>query len=248
MIEQSLKEGHSASACIVSESQRGYEKTAPSPATAPAGPSSFSPPSGSVENQPGALSREKPEATNVVPLSGFTSDSGHARDSSDITDNRESLTTPNAEFPIEANVPVAALREQEPDGPMSALKAVDGWPGFVAFLENHNPVLWAKVSHCAVKASGDILELEVPDMYEKSADGPEFIRKLEDASQAFFGSRLQWKTTIKKTSQTSRGAAAKGLKTDKLSGTKQIVNHPAVQQAIEILGAELIEVKSSKRI
>ncbi|MGO9020270.1 MAG: DNA polymerase III subunit gamma/tau [Syntrophobacteraceae bacterium] len=245
MVEQSLKEGHSASACIVSESRRDFEKTAPSPA-APAGPSSFAPPSGSVENQPGALSREKPEATNVVPLSGFTSDSGHVRDSSDITDNRESLTTPNAEFPIEANVPLAALREQEPDAPMSALKAVDGWPAFVAFLENHNPVLWAKVSHCAVKASGDILELEVPDMYEKSADGPEFIRKLEDASQAFFGSRLQWMTTIKKTSQTSRGAEARGLKTGKLSGTKQIVNHPAVQQAIEILGAELIEVKPSK--
>ena len=124
--------------------------------------------------------------------SGFTSDSVPARASSDITDNSESLTTPDAEFPVQANVPVAALREQKPAAPVSALKAVEGWPVFVAFLENHNPILWAKVSHCTVKASGDMLELEVPDMFEKSADGPEFIRKLEDASQAFFGSRLQW--------------------------------------------------------
>jgi DNA polymerase-3 subunit gamma/tau len=261
IIEQSLKEGLSASACIVSESRPGFEKTMSSPATAqpessalpralpsaaPVRSSSLARPSGSVQNQPVAPVREKPEATSVVPLSGFTSGSGHALHSSGITDNCESLTTPNAEFPIEANFPLAALREQELDRPMSALKAVEGWQAFVAFLENHNPVLWAKVSHCAVKASGDIIELEVPDMFEKSADGPEFIRKLEDASQAFFGSRLQWMTTIKKTSQTSRGAAVKGLKTGKPSGTRQIVNHPAVQQAIEILGAELIEVKPSK--
>ena len=46
--------------------------------------------------------------------------------------------------------------------------------------------------------------------------------------------------------ETSRGAAAKGSKTGKPSGAKHIVNHPAVQQAIEILGAELIEVKPPK--
>jgi DNA polymerase-3 subunit gamma/tau len=129
---------------------------------------------------------------------------------------------------------------------VSAVKAVEGWPAFVAFLENYNPVLWAKVSHCAVKASGEMVELEVPDMFEKGADGPEFIHKLEDASQAFFGARLQWMITIKKTPETSRGSAAKGPKTGKPSSAKHVVNHPAVQQAIEILGAELIEVKPSR--
>jgi DNA polymerase III subunit gamma/tau len=242
MIEQSLKEGHSGSAWIVSESRPGFEKSGSSPP-----PSSFPLPSDYVRNQPGALSREKPEATNnVPPSSGFTSDLGPARLSSNSTDNHESLTAPNPEFPIQANFPLAALREQEVASPVSASKAVEGWPAFVAFLENHNPVLWAKVLRCAVKASGEVLELEVPDMFEKSVDDPEFIRELGDASRAFFGSPLQWMITIKKTSQTCRGAAAKGPKTGKPSGTKQIVNHPAVQQAIEILGAELIEVKPSK--
>jgi DNA polymerase-3 subunit gamma/tau len=211
MIEQSLKEGHSASACIVSESRAGFEKRASSP-----------------------------------PPCGFTPDLGEARVSSDFTDNREPLTTPDQEFPFEANLPPAALRDQKLALPVSASEAVEGWPAFVAFLENHNPVLWAKVSHCAVKASGEMLELEVPDMFEKSADGPEFIRKLEDASRAFFGSRLRWMIAIKKTSQTSQGPQAKGPKTGKPSGAKHIVDHPAVQQAIEILGAELIEVKASK--
>jgi DNA polymerase-3 subunit gamma/tau len=129
---------------------------------------------------------------------------------------------------------------------VSAVKAVEGWPAFIGFLENHNPIMWAKVSHCAVKASGEMVELEVPDMFEKGANGPEFIRKLEDASLAFFGARLQWTVTIEKASQTSRGAAAKGPKTGKPSSAKHIVNHPAIQQAIEILGAELIEVKPSR--
>jgi DNA polymerase-3 subunit gamma/tau len=211
MIEQSLKEGHSASACIVSESRPGFEKRASSP-----------------------------------PPGGFTAHLGPARLSSDSTDDCEPVTTPDPELPGQADFPLAALREPELAQPVSAVKAVEGWPAFVAFLENRNPVLWAKVSHCAVKASGEMVELEVPDMFEKGADGPEFIHILEDASQAFFGARLQWMVTIKKTSETSRGAAAKGPKTGKPSSAKHVVNHPAVQQAIEILGAELIEVKPSR--
>ena len=38
---------------------------------------------------------------------------------------------------------------------------------------------------------------------------------------------------------------AQGRRAVKPSGAKQIAAHPAVQQAIEILGAELIEVKPS---
>jgi DNA polymerase-3 subunit gamma/tau len=218
MIEQSLKEGHTGSACIVSESRPGFEKSTSSPP-----PSSVAP-----------------------PPCGLTPDLGPARLSSDFTDKCEPVTTPDPEFPGQANFPLAAIREPEQASPVSAVKAVEGWPAFVAFLENYNPVLWAKVSHCAVKASGEMVELEVPDMFEKGADGPEFIHKLEDASQAFFGARLQWMITIKKTPETSRGSAAKGPKTGKPSSAKHVVNHPAVQQAIEILGAELIEVKPSR--
>ncbi len=218
MIEQSLKEGHTGSACIVSESRPGFEKSTSSP----------------------------PPSTVATPPCGLTPDLGPARLSSDFTDKREPVSTPDAEFPRQANFPLAELGEPELATPVSAVKAVEGWQAFVAFLENHNPVLWAKVSHCAVKASGEMIELEVPDMFEKGADGPEFIHKLEDASQAYFGARLQWMITIQKTSETSRGAAAKGPKTGKPSSAKHIVNHPAVQQAIDILGAELIEVKPSR--
>ena len=239
MIEQGLKEGDAASACVVSENRPGFEIRAFSPP-----PSSVAPPLCGDRNQPGAFGREKPEATYVAPPPcGLTPDLGPARESSDFTDDRGPVTTPDPEFPGQADFALVALRAPEIAQPVSAAKAVEGWPAFVGFLENHNPVLWAKVSHCGVKASGEMLELEVPDMFEKGAEGPEFIHKLEDASQAFFGARLRWMITIKKTSETSRGATAKGPKTGKPSSAKQIVNHPAVQQAIEILGAELIEVK-----
>ncbi len=193
MIEQSLKDGHPASACILSESRPGFE----------------------TEDGRG-------EPTSAVPpVSGFeTQDGGQKTDVSSVLHPPPSVLCP----------------------PSSVL---GNWQAFVAFLENHNPILWAKVSHCTVRASGESLELEVPDIFETSANGREFIRKLEDASQAFFGSRLQW-IIMKKASRTSRGVAAQGRKTAKPSGAKQIAAHPAVQQAIEILGAELIEVKPSK--
>src|SRR5208337_4126764 len=241
MLERSLKEGHGASACVISESRPGFDKNVPS-----AQPPNSAPPSRPVQAQPGALSRKKPEARKAMPpLSGVTPDLGPAPISPDFTDNYEPLPAPDPEPAVQADFPPEG--NQQLSLPASAPKAVEDWPVFVAFLENYNPILWAKVSHCTVKASGESLELEVPDIFEKSANGPEFIQKLGDASLAFFGSRLQW-IIVKKPSRTSRAAAAQGSKTGKPSGTKHIVNHPAVQQAIEILGAELIEVKPPKEL
>ena len=241
MIERSLKEGHEASACVISESRPEFDKKAPSSA-----PPHCEQPSRPLQDRPGASSREKTTATKAMPpLSGVTSNLGPAPPASGFIDNYESLPGPDTEFPVQADLPPEALRDQKQTSPVSASKAVEGWPGFVAFLENHNPILWAKVSHCTVKASGESLELEVPELFEKSANGPEFTRNLEEASWAFFGSRFQWIIITK--SPRTFGGAAQGQRTVKPSGAKHIVNHPAVQCAMEILGAELIEVKPSGR-
>jgi DNA polymerase-3 subunit gamma/tau len=101
----------------------------------------------------------------------------------------------------------------------------------------------AKVSHCGIRALSDLsLELQVPELYEKSANGADFVEKMNEVSEAFFGSRFEW-VIVRKEVQ-ARGAPA-GAKTAKSSG-KQVISHPAVQQAIEILGAELVEVKPLK--
>ena len=142
----------------------------------------------------------------------------------------------------EAFAPADEVRPRPATPPPSASKAVDDWPAFVRFLENHNPILWAKVSHCSVKVSGESIEIEVPEIFENSTNGPEFVKSLDEASQAFFGGRFQWNRTQR---PSARRPAAKPGNTAKASGAKRIAAHPAVQRAIEILGAELIEVKAS---
>lgn len=152
----------------------------------------------------------------------------------EVTEPRQSET-----ISIRAEAPgseeeVTSTRAASPEA------AIGRWPEFIRYLESANPILWAKVSHCGIRAASEnCIELEVPDLFEKSANGPEFLEKLRNASDAFFGHGLDW-VIIKK--EGTRGAPAQKTKAPKSTG-KQIVGHPAVQQAIEVLGAELVEVK-----
>ncbi len=161
------------------------------------------------------------------------------------SDSTASPSRPEAEFSGQPESPGPANETfAHPDGaPPSPERAIADWHMFVAFLETRNPILWAKVSHCTARVSGEAIELEVPEIFESSTSGPEFVKKLEEASQAFFGAGFQWVVTKKKPSAVPRGPAAKAGNPPKASGAKQLVSHPAVQQAIEILGAELVEVK-----
>ncbi|MDR3567501.1 MAG: DNA polymerase III subunit gamma/tau [Syntrophobacteraceae bacterium] len=184
---------------------------------------------GFVAREPGPKSEHKGEPKAVVPVLTAEPERPVSRDPG----TPEAMALPDDAAPL----------THSQTSPPSAAKAIENWQMFVRFLENHNPILWAKVSHCSVKVSGEVLELEVPEMFESSANGPEFMKSLEEASLAFFGAKLQW-TITKKPSATSRGPAARAGKTGKISGAKQIAAHPAVQRAIEILGAELVEVKT----
>ncbi|MCE5334987.1 MAG: DNA polymerase III subunit gamma/tau [Desulfobacteraceae bacterium] len=148
----------------------------------------------------------------------------------------------SAEEPIEVpEEPLPEVDEPSPAKECSAGEAADRWPEFLRALESSQAMMCAKLSHGRVVADGPKLELEIPDVYEKSVRDPDFVQKLNDAAQAFFGRRFDWVV------KTMAGEpAAQGHKGPKPSGGKQIVHNPAVQMAIEILGAELIEVKTSK--
>jgi len=197
---------------------------------------STAPPEPQAGDEPGFRA-----ALGVAPQSGLNSD---LKPSSVSPSDLSGCLEPSPE-------PISPAKIELPGGPAvsqtvpaaGAAEAVKGWQGFVAFLESHNPILWAKASHCTVKASGESIEIKVPEMYEKSANNPEFIRDLEDASMAFFGVRLQW-VIMNKSSKAREDRAIRGTtKSLKSSNARQIAGHTAVQQAIEILGAELIEVK-----
>ncbi|MGC9196985.1 MAG: DNA polymerase III subunit gamma/tau [Syntrophobacteraceae bacterium] len=127
--------------------------------------------------------------------------------------------------------------------PPTLAEAVADWQSFVNFLESRDAV-WGIVSHCTPRVSGQSIELEVPEIFENSTNGPKFISKLEETALAFWGEKFQW-TITRKQAATSRGSSPREQKVAKPSGAKHIAGHQAVQQAIEILGAELREVKTS---
>jgi DNA polymerase-3 subunit gamma/tau len=204
------------------------------------------------EEKRGKMEGEKGEATSAPPpFSGLEAEGGsHAAEPSFSLSSSPSETSslaspsdvpsPASNLPPAPSISPSASADPRPES--SPSEVIEKWQAFVSFLENHNPIVWAKVSHSTVRASGQLIELEVPELFENSINGPEFIREIEDASLAFFGSRLQW-SIIKKSSQPTRKAKIQEREAGGPAGAKQIAAHPAVQQAIEILGAELIDVK-----
>ncbi len=210
-------------------------------AAAPQGtsrPSSASPvPAPCATREPAAPPPQnvKPEATDLRPKGGAQKTEQHPG---------------SRAYPEEEDAPAEAFSETDlasaahsKSRVVDPSKAVERWPGFVQFLENSYPMLWAKLAHCGVGAIvGQGIQIEVPEIFAQSTSGPEFLEKLDAASHAFFGSKFEWVIIKKETAQ--KGAPARDP-VSRPSG-KQVVNHPAVQQAIEILGAELIEVKPSR--
>ncbi len=223
-IEQNLGSGQGGSDCMISESRPGFGTAR----------QTFAP-------------RQSDQSKALEPASGAGADSGSQKSGSAAV----SQPLPaSSECAAGLSPPLrdAAPGSEEAISPVrapaaSASEALADWPRFVLFLQNHNPILWGKVSHCTVKVQGESIELEVPEIFEKSAGGPEFAKQLEEAFLEFFGARLPW-TMAGMPSGKGRGAGAKPAKAAvKASGAKQIVAHPAVQQAMEILGAELKEIK-----
>lgn len=143
--------------------------------------------------------------------------------------------------------PAQPALDEPSHGALSISDAVERWPGFIRFLDNHDPMLGAVLSHGRIQLSGERVELTIPDIYESSAGSPAFVTKLNEAAEAFFRSRFQWVILISRASGRAKGPGAQRGGTPRPSGGKQIVNHPAVQQAIEILGAELVEVKPFRK-
>jgi DNA polymerase-3 subunit gamma/tau len=210
------------------------------------------PPRARVENGPGLKTPvASPPASPAIPEQEKQQRGKSGRESSgtvpaNFDDNLSLIPPPDAEhFLPEEPFPAGedSSAKPKPSGGISASAAVDRWASFVQYLQSHHPMLWAKVAHCGIRAVSDSsLELEVPEIYEKSANGADFLEKMNETSEAFFGSRFEW--VIVRKEPKARGAPD-GAKAPRSSG-KQIVNHPAVQQAIEILGAELVEVKPFK--
>ena len=128
-----------------------------------------------------------------------------------------------------------------PDGEIAA-----NWPRFLAWLDERDPFLAAKLtgSH-AIPAddSPDTLLLEVNGIYEDGLRDSRSQSKLTEFGRGFFGRDFRW--TVRSAAIPKKSTApAVTLKSTQNASKRSVMEHPAVLQALEILGGELVEIRS----
>ena len=135
MLERSLKEGHGASACVVSESRPGFDKNVPS-SPPPDSCAAIASRPGSARRAPVAKNRRQKRPRRRYPVSLPIWGRLHCHPALLTTTNhfRRRIRS----FPYRQTLLLKGTGKLSL--PVSAPKAVEDWPAFVAFLENYNPI------------------------------------------------------------------------------------------------------------
>jgi len=128
----------------------------------------------------------------------------------------------------------------------TAAEAVERWPRFVQWLQGKEPVLAAKLqqSHITLVAETEV-ELEILELYESTMREAHNLAKLTSAAGAFFGLELQW-TVHGRSTMHAESKDSHKPKSPKVNAKRLVLEHPVVQQALEILGGELMEIRALK--
>ncbi len=122
-------------------------------------------------------------------------------------------------------------------------EVVERWQTFIQWLERKEAFLAAMLTHSLVRIGAEgIMELEVPEIYENSVSSPQSQAKLANAVRGFFGQEFRWVVRSRATLEPGSGDAAKPKKS-RLNARRIVMESPVVQQAIEILGGELQEIR-----
>jgi len=128
--------------------------------------------------------------------------------------------------------------------PNKPLDPRESWASFLKWVQTQDPVLHAKLVHSRIADCNDgKIELEVAEVFEDALKEPRTMAKLTNLANLFLGISSQWvvKRGSKRQSDKQDGSDAKKSK----SNTKRLVmEHPVVQQALEVLGGELIDIKT----
>ncbi|MBC7358323.1 MAG: DNA polymerase III subunit gamma/tau [Desulfacinum sp.] len=120
---------------------------------------------------------------------------------------------------------------------------VDDWEGFCRWVAGRDQIMGAKLGQsAAVEDPAGVLAIHVLEVYEASVQNGDTERTLrEHLSHYFRGKKAAFpirfsvkKAAIRKPTETGPRSA---------SPTRLALNHPAVQQAIEVLGGELVEIR-----
>jgi DNA polymerase-3 subunit gamma/tau len=89
------------------------------------------------------------------------------------------------------------------------------------------------------------IDLEVASLYVDSLKDAKTQGRLTEAARAFFGLVLSWRIHSRQETRAELEQGAKS-RSSRTRAHHAVMEHPAVQQALEILGGELIDIRRIK--
>jgi DNA polymerase III subunit gamma/tau len=188
------------------------------------------------------------------PLASVDTVQRHYRADVAGTSGVTSKTNPAAalEAPtLDAAAPAKSQRSTASGGGLScgsAAEAAGHWPKFLRWLTDRDPMLAAKLGQSQAVASADqklCLELHTVPIYEDFLKDGKALERLTDAARTFFGLSLTWRICALQPPDAGHVPGAKSQSTRAKSHIK-VMEHPIVQQALEILGGELVDIRHLK--
>lgn len=133
-----------------------------------------------------------------------------------------------------------------PAGPVSAAEVVARWGDFQQWLQAGHAVLFEKLKGSRVSPGAEgILELEVMEIFEDTFKDPKSLARLSHAARDFFGQEFQW-VIRRRSKEGGQKGSEPSSKAARPNPRAKVLEHPAVMQALEILGGELVDIRRVK--
>jgi len=121
------------------------------------------------------------------------------------------------------------------------------WRAFVEFVMKKRPLLGALLNHANFKlddvANGKLVTLGFGEgsFYEKQASDPKSVQDITHFVKTFFGPQSSFK--FSNSEANAKQSLEKGRQIEEAALRKDALEHPAVSQAKEIFGAEIVDVR-----
>ncbi len=127
--------------------------------------------------------------------------------------------------------------------PATPEEMVAGWAAFVQWVQARDEKFAARLGQSSLRAVSDsTAELEVLEVYENLFQDKDVAALAEFAAE-YFRVHLEWHIRTRSSLQGKSGKESHKSRSRKSNPRRIVMESAAVQQAIEILGGELIEVR-----
>ncbi|NBY20466.1 DNA polymerase III subunit gamma/tau [bacterium] len=192
--------------------------------------------------------------TKLDELDQFQQSSSHGGDKRPIMTDDGSATETEPSVPEKKEIKVvpklevipSSQVEPEPHGER-AENGGEPWKAFVEFVMKKRPLLGALLNHASF-ALEDInngknvtLGFGEGSFYEKQASDPKNIQDITAFLKTYFGPQSVLKLSNSETN--AKQSLEKGRQAEEATLRKSALEHPAVSQAREIFGAEVVDVR-----